>query len=331
MSLRGWCNYTRISAHCPFHDGGGRFSCHLASPRYRKCVQVPPQSLDVCAVLAGRTIILVGDSLTEQHFNTLRCHACGPNCTPQSAPRARNSSRGDWTPLALRDRCTVFSGCGRICVVRACEVHSHYPLAVNYSVVLEEITMAFKDSEAAPIVVFNEGLWLTSATGHGNHAKTLKLAVSRAENLASAWAQHQSRSRYGRRVCVLWRETSPQDFKTTTGTYAANGAGWLRTWYNKAACASHANQTDSPWEPVHAVLTRGGIPLVRVWRASRLYFDQHLDRNTPYMRHKGASDCTHYCTPGPIDTWIDPLLKIVVDSCSRPRDDLDRHVPTVRV
>lgn len=246
-----------------------------------------------------------------------------------AVPTARRSQRlvletaaGDWTPLALRDRCTVFSGCGRICVVRAFEVHSHYPLAVDYSVVLEDITMAFKDSEVAPIVVFNEGLWLTSATGHANHTKTLKLAVSRAENLASAWAQHQSRSRYGRRVCVLWRETSPQDFKTTTGRYAANGAGWLRTWYNKAACASHANQTDSPWEPVHAVLTRGGIPLVRVWRASRLYFDQHLNRNTPYMRHKGASDCTHYCTPGPIDTWIDPLLKVVVDSCSRPRDDL---------
>jgi hypothetical protein len=142
---------------------------------------------------------------------------------------------------------------------------------------------------------------------------------SRAENLASAWAQHQSRSRYGRRACVLWRETSPQDFQTTTGAYAANGAGWLRTWYNKAACASHANQTDSPWEPVHAVLTRGGIPLVRVWRASRLYFDHHLDRNTLYMRRKGASDCTHYCTPGPIDTWIDPLLRVVVDSCSRRR------------
>ena len=33
------------------------------------------------------------------------------------------------------------------------------------------------------------------------------------------------------------------------------------------------------------------------------------------MQRKHASDCTHYCTPGPVDTWVDVLMKAIVKSC----------------
>lgn len=309
-----WCN-THLSARCPFHDGGTRFSCHLASSRYRKCVELPRQPLNVCSVIGGRTLLVVGDSLGQQLYDTLRCHACGPDCVPPAVPVVTQNKSEGWSPVALRKSCTTFSTC-RICILRAFEVHSHYAMDVNYSVVLSDISEAFVD----PVVVFNEGLWL-AANGNHNAAEVLRKAVARAHNLAGAWAQYRS-SRTKRDICVLWRETSPQDFATPTGAYDASSRGWLRTWYNKAPCKSHANQTVSPWEPVHDVLSQGSIPVVRVWNASRRYYDQHLEMNTVYMQRKHASDCTHYCTPGPVDLWVELVLNAILIHCTRPRQGL---------
>jgi hypothetical protein len=132
------------------------------------------------------------------------------------------------------------------------------------------------------------------------------------------------------RACVLWRETSPQDFPTRTGAFFGmvnRYSGWYLGAAKGGQCVSHARRA-SPWDSplgtataVHATLEDAGIPIVRVWGLSRAHSHLHLGIRTPHTIHKGengSADCTHYCTPGPIDLWVAPLLHTIRSSCLTP-------------
>ena len=176
-----------------------------------------------------------------------------------------------------------------------------------------------------PILVFNEGIWWT------NHARQQRRSaiiekheelLSRVRSLAELWSSHARQARGGRhrlsparRVCLLWRETSPQDFSTASGAWPGLVYRGTR-WGFGERCIDHNDGTSSPWDGLNAILERAGIPVVRVWARSRMYAGLHLEARTPHTMAQGV-DCTHYCTPGVVDTWVQPLLDSIRESCAR--------------
>ena len=179
-----WCG-TKLSQACPYHDDGQRFACHLPQAHaaqaalnqtlYRKCLNVP--DVDACAALANRTIIFVGDSMSESVARTFRCHLCTEErrlrggCPPPEMPWASSIGLGfapdDSNTRGVHPelfRCQRFDGCGTVCTLHA-GVRSHG--APNSSRALQlllrsDAVPSTPSANGSTILVFNEGLWWTS-------------------------------------------------------------------------------------------------------------------------------------------------------------------------
>ena len=316
-----------IDLHCPFHDDGNRFSCHLSkySGQYR--ARIPPGSgsrLDACRVLAGRTLVLLGDSITRQMYDTLRCHLC----------RERDRKRRCRPPELKRNRtlqqvlkaehhepaCASFGVCGTVCYLESGTRRSHYSL--NSSMALQSVlrgvatrpdTGCTDAGDTCPrhatsplvglgsgvagatasqvLIVANDGLWYTEGE---NWAAASRGALRRAADYGAAWRRwteaRAAERGGGRSACLLWRETGPQHFGTRTGTFRRQGAQQSTGWIHTGKCAPHGAELGSPWEPLNAALeSQHAIPVVRVWNQTRALWDMHLANRTPHLLWRNAT------------------------------------------
>lgn len=177
------------------------------------------------------------------------------------------------------------------------------------------------------IVVANDGLWYTDAD---NWKAALQRAFVRAEDLGmlSQSVNHLSRRSWttrspSRSVCLLWRETGPQHFAARLGTFRKQSFQKSVGWQTPKGCMPHQSLATSPWEPMHKVLEdRFGIPVIRVWNASRQHWDRHIANRTSHMLYRdqnatmhGNFDCTHWCTPGVVDLWLELILQSLIAHC----------------
>ena len=182
----------------------------------------------------------------------------------------------------------------------------------------------------------NDGLWYTEGD---RFATAVARARERAKELVATWrwakeaaASHPLR---GRTKCMLWRETSPQHFATKTGTFRTQRTQKTLGWVHQLGCRPHeAHRVASPWEAVHKVLEADGIPVVRIWNSSREHWDLHISNRTRHMlyRHRHENDtskwstidanfdCSHWCTPGVVDTWVTLLMQSVDHHCALETD-----------
>ena len=118
--MEAWCG-TSLAARCPFHDSGHRFSCHLSltNPLARCPILPLPAAPGFCKTLAGRTLLLLGDSVSRQMHNTARCHACADTSCAAAPPTPRAfTSEWEAFPKTL-PVCTDFGACGRVCYLTA--------------------------------------------------------------------------------------------------------------------------------------------------------------------------------------------------------------------
>ena len=64
-------------------------------------------------------------------------------------------------------------------------------------------------------------------------------------------------------------------------------------------------------------LERGGIAVVRIWNWSRAHYASHVGNATAHAAGTSIFDCTHYCTPGPVDAWMRLTLTAIATACPR--------------
>ena len=297
---------TEMPMRCPFHDGGGRFSCHLArgSKNTSRCLDLPYGRLDPCSVLQGRTLVIIGDSLSQQMFDTMRCHVC--------AFHPEGCSRGSEVDgvLGNYNGCHDFGpACGKICMRKS--------VRFGWTTHLVPQSFLVEANASRPeerIIVANDGIWFTQ--GHAWRS-AVAAALVRANQLVTAWESVDP----SRRPCLLWRETGPQHFNMSRdgdGVYNIRYSKYMPPVYDYAnkhmGCQPLGGRyRESPWEPVHQRLERGGVRVVRVWNASRDAFDEHLHGKTKFVLNR--SDCTHWCTPGVVDIWTSLVLGAVRVHC----------------
>ena len=329
-----------MTTHCPFHDSGERFSCHLSThsePQYKLLIpHTPGPRLDACKVLAGRTLVLLGDSLTAQLYHTLRCHLChGPICSPRLM--GLNRSLFDERQATYTEpECADFGACGSVCFLESGTtrtVSSLNTTAALLSVLMRVATrpapgcnpncklnysspLGLDSSNNAArelLIVVNDGIWYTGGDSWGT---ALTRALERASKLGAVWKWAKTRASHN--ACLLWRETGPQHFagRSAVGTFRH-----MRSAKGTSACVPHRGTFKSPWEPVHFVLRSFGIPVIRVWNSSRQHWDKHVANRTAHMLmrgHHGALDCTHWCTPGVVDAWAALLFQALQKHCPGP-------------
>ena len=203
---------------CPFHDDGTRFSCHLApgGGHTRPSLQhVPP--LDAYEVLAGRTLLFLGDSVTRQVYNTARCHLCASAPMRSTRECARGPKPGpafqkEWEAFPIEAPvCTAYGHCGKVCYLTAGSRGSW-----RFKSNAAAVSLALNSSSLGPrpVIVANDGIWYTrgAPSSRGDWSLAVSQAVHRAKQLTETWRGLGAGRRQG--ACLLWRETSPQSFPT---------------------------------------------------------------------------------------------------------------------
>ena len=328
MASEVWCGQrTGLLARCPFHDRGERFSCSLAltpnaseHQREQLCL-AGAVATPLCSTLAGRRLILIGDSLMQQLYDTIRCHICGTHraalvpeaaCNPSSC-RTRTITRR-WSrdqKLSQHD----FGLCGSVDFQPAGTLKPP-----SLSDALTRLDAAGELPNAS-IVLLNDGVWFSPNPWSDLPSRGVGHAVRDARFRAEATLATIRRLglRTDRRICVLWRETSPQHFAGSDhlrGSFPGRGEP---TFDSKRGCSAHRPSKNglasSLWEPLNAWLESRGLPVVRLWQDSAAHHDLHLGMRTAYVQHKGTSDCTHWCSPGVVDMWVPLLRNAVLKYC----------------
>ena len=298
--------------HCPYHDGDARFSCHLAKlpsgrAAYTECIPALPgfpTTSSACTLLRNRTVVFMGDSTSREHYNAFRCALLqGVTDAPVRADIFNKSLRWKDHLLWLQYlQCHAFPGCGAVCMLPAGQLQGGSP-DVRFQ--LARLLEARLSSARSVLIVANQGLWHVGSAGYG--ARTVrKLAVS-ADAAVGVWRALRERN-----DCLLWRETSPQAFNTPSGAYPGR-VDKYQGWYGRGGCTPHT-EVDSPWEPVHDIFEAAQIRVIRVWNESRVHHSAYISNRTEHALKRGA-DCTHFCTPGVYDLWVQLLLGAMIQYC----------------
>ena len=297
-----WCQ-TNLSRTCPFHDNGYRTSCHLWDRSYQQCVDIPTPVGDdpmACRLLNGSAVLYIGDSLSRQHFKTHACHICAfaPSCKYTTHTLPGPPLPGVRASSSIT--CYHFSACFEICHLMASTARPAEP-PIDSAIRYVLSSPLFRQRWQRLVLIANAGHWWTQAVG-----EALALAG------VSAY-RHERHANASKRSCLIWRETSPSDFNTSDGTYPSNVTGF------EATLTCRPGPYETRWSQLHSAIEGQAVPVLHVHNLSRSYWQQHVDtRCRKLSRERGVTrhDCLHYCTPGPIDLWIEPMTQLISKRCA---------------
>ena len=106
---------------------------------------------------------------------------------------------------------------------------------------------------------------------------------------------------------LIWRETGPQHFATSSGYYLQEGS---------RECAPFKNMTwayESDWRNrvAEEIFIPLQVPILRVWGPSAHLWDGHIiDQDR--LDEPGLKDCTHFCVPsGVLYFWRELLFNTI--------------------
>ena len=250
-------------------------------------------------LLAGRTLVLLGDSVTEQHFHSLACALLGSdanhsNRTPTWWPRAAAAAE-----LWKTRTCIPFAHEFVLCYMTAGkvnELNSPRPWILS-----AKLRQALQPTD---IVLLNVGVHFHDASAAASHyeqlagpllhtASTAKARTSSTPHVASP-SLHDDDA-----PVVIFRETAPQHF--AGGVYPPTGSGThgCVPLPSRWADAPDRNKYN---EAINPLAKRDGVPVLRIWASSALMHADHLNPPT---------DCTHWILPGVPDHWTEQLYAML--------------------
>lgn len=278
---------------------------HLCS---RRSSSNPP-ARRLLSLLAGRTLLLLGDSVSEQHFHgtrvdprpwlsllsivslTLRIFhpvlaalACSlltehqPSWWPSHATAAE---------LWKTRSCLPFDGDVLLCYVSAGKAQERQ--ALRPWILSARLRLALRPSD---VVLINVGLHYANASAAATcFTQLVGPLLGRDANLSSS------------PPLLIWRETSPQHF--VGGRYPSlapeRGCVPLATGADCRDCNLYN-------EAINPLAQRDGLPILRVWSSASAYWNEHL---------APPRDCTHWILPGVQEQWSQRLSSLLASQSSR--------------
>ena len=281
---------------CAFLSEHASDACTVARPSW-----VATHSKDMYAqlpaVLANRTLLYLGDSVSyEEYLQLAALVALHAKNSPRVAtpllagaaaptlPRPKcgaalnqcfNTGCQEWTETGFR-LCYLAAGrFGRKLLRHPHGSHPDWSACFDPDLVLgSAIACAFafgvlssrSSSTRRDIVVANAGV-------HHAHRDGLTL------NVESLLKEMGNNTRRGGRPCLLWRETFPQHFNTTTGTFGGFFGGRCSDGPQCRAITADAlkggrqmfNGVTNP------LVSQAGIPIIRVFNAALSFWQLHPD------------------------------------------------------
>ena len=261
----------------------------------------------VLDALGGGTLHIVGDSLSSQHFYATACYLAAPLLHASGQPRARTLvSRTPELPChrGLHSRCVRLGidalredapdGRGHTLPGMLCYTNVDRLMGVQWSeaAVLEEL-MAYGLLRPKELVLLNVGV----------HVKPDE--AGRQLELVLKWLHGLKRTERPR---LMWRETSPQHFRTSDGSYSRPEPN-----------ASFGTCQDDALDVYNSVTlprlrrSRLNVSVLPVWQLTQQAAKQHGGAIIHADPRPRSLDCTHFCQQGGVlDAWSALLLSRVL-------------------
>ena len=241
-----------------------------------------------CAVLAGRSVLFVGDSTTAQQFISLVYTANWAEegrRIERKLPRNMNKpphtkidickgrSKVAYIPNTfLRDDCTTIS-LGRF--------DRCYPFWAH--------------SSGYDVVVFNRG---------AHYVEDRQLAAEMEEFAKQLVARRPARQQ------IFWRDTVAGH----EGCADAVGPGRGPPPSAASAKVYSWDQFEGQNSLVRTILSSTGIRYINANEMSLQRRDRHAGMKLDYGNGTVMMDCLHYCLPGPVDTWNLAMLAALAET-----------------
>lgn len=271
--VRNAPHYQRMRAR-RLEATGGR------TPTFVPRCKMPGTNVSLLQLLAGRTLLLLGDSLTEQHFHSLACHLLAEAHGTSASLRTASFERAVSSELWKMRSCLPLANDALLCYVaagRATEPH-----APRDWILASRLRAALQPSD---VVLLNVGVHFNDPQVARAHFGMLAgpLLHSASGNVSSARPVTPP-------PLVLFRETTPQHFDGGRFPPAKPGAGCvpLPARWREAPERNHYNEAIVPQA------RRDGVPILRVWHALS---SMHMEHAAP------PRDCTHWMLPGVTSMW----------------------------
>jgi len=258
------------------------------------CSFIPLQPESFAEQHALTTITFAGDSMMRQAFISFVCQMrrvalkyklnWWDKFGPSECPFGKAHCYFDARPYILAESCVYLWHNLTVCYRNQVDVchHRHEP-----------------DRKRRHICVFNVGFnQIDDPEGFGAYLRATESVIQRRRA----------------RVQYIWRETVPTHFATAVGDGRFPG-------HHDALCGARQS-TAQHWSNTlaNAAMARLGVPILFVEQAAMTEWASHVDRMNRFIPrndsqgrtvHRPHHDCTHFCLPGPPDSWVAQLLTML--------------------
>eukprot|EP00667_Euglena_gracilis_P020256 EG_transcript_21898 len=236
------------------------------------------------SLIRCRDLVLAGDSITGQFFQTLACLLRRPD-TQFSVSWAK-PWHGKLCPFGT-EHCALGGGCATF---------HHLAARLCFS---SDLFLRFSPSDYC---LQNDSILVASTAYHHGGWTALMKALGK---FTGDYVRMPSPS------CpvVAWAEAPPQHFPLhPSGYYRSERlkyarckpleleAGYAHDWRNRIA---------------DQYMVAAGIPVLRRWNATQPLWDFHVVRNGRTDQFNERIDCTHYCLPGASLLWAVALTDLL--------------------
>ena len=253
------------------------------------CAGDAPQSsaLDLLKLLHGRTLLLLGDSISEQHFYSLACSFLSVSSPTSWWPR-NASARELWKTRT----CLPFEPAHDfiLCYVVAGKSNEH--LQPRPWVLSARLRSSLQPTD---VVLMNVGVHLDDAITATKVYEQIAGPLLKSSNASSVAREGpgggEAAGPSPAGPLVIFRETAPQHF--AAGVYNRRNppprASRCTPLPERWADAPERNRYN---EAILPLLRRDRVPVLDVWRSSAMMHAEHVSRSPAVL------DCTHWILPG---------------------------------
>lgn len=261
--------------------------------------------------MRNKKIVFVGDSVSMQMFTSLTCSLHYREFNPEY--------KIDWFDISSGINNSFCQPGGQYCHVKY--GISYYP---DYDV---QIILDFLHG-IVPLQYFTDAHHLSSkdvlVLNHGLHYNSnQKLEFI---EMVKKYAHEYAHADPATRPYTIWRETSPQHFKTPTGYYDPSASQERCQPY---ADIEYAYKNDFRNRLVDSIFSEVAVrmDIMRIWNITAPRYDVHLgyDANIE-ISHVLVSDCTHYCqSSGVFNVWRDIFFNMLLTAKKLGKMQVIRH------
>ena len=269
------------------------------------------------ALLAGRNVVFLGDSLSRQHFMATVFYLIGPLFDGPPKNRATTAQLPPRRPSTPIHRIEALGDLARECVALPFGPH-RTELCFISPAGLRQMRL-HTIASASTLTRASEAGWLGA---HDFLVANLGLHHGRQawENVShaiSAFADAFEALPSAVRPALIWRETSPQHFRTPHGWFegtgeAVHGSRWGCEPLQEPTSPAH-DYFNNLSTPILAALAQR-VPrvwLLRIWAESAPRWQDHFGHG-PTRALRSMLDCTHFCLPGStLEHWAAKLVFVI--------------------